>query len=239
MAGELLKPPKEHVTCGCGCGRKGLPRMKGGKPKKWKDGKVHTRNCDKNKCRACRGSSIKGRANRRELRFAKSIKGRRVALSGARGGGADVTVELRTCRMYFEETEQFDYIRVPSKWAPLADLPSVLGATPRVWRDDVIALVPIDDLIVMINHAKEDSPGKVASYSVMSDDLSVIRKWWSGEKVQAKFAEVSTRADRSGGPAALALSWGEGEGSDVKLAVMRRSDLDHLTQLAELDCIES
>lgn len=77
---------QNRITCPCGCNVYGAPR-----PKAWKDGLVHVRQCGRGptatkSCRHCDGARVKRRANSRERRVMSRLGGQRNPGSGAWGG---------------------------------------------------------------------------------------------------------------------------------------------------------
>lgn len=93
-----------RATCECGCERYGSPR-----PEAWKDGKVHTKNCQ---CITyCQASRQKHTAMRREDRVARTSGGRRNPGSGAQGG-----MDLRDHVFQIEETANVSITRGFRAW---------------------------------------------------------------------------------------------------------------------------
>lgn len=238
--GSLLKPAVERVDCPCGCGAVGIPRTKGNKPKRTKDGLVHTKNCDKKQCRYCRGGNVKRTANQRERRIARQLGGRRTVGSGARGEGTDITVALRIGQIYIEETTEKTYTRVPIGWAETVDMSPRPKAAPVAYVAADIAAIPYDDYLKIVKEASEhndDEPGSHPYLVIVDGKADKLAKWWTNKSVASKVFEVLDRADKSGGPATLLLSWPNRDGgrTEPQLAVMRTRDLENLADIARME----
>lgn len=202
---------KEVVDCPCGCGRSGTPRKK-----KWRDGKHHTRNCDKTKCPYCRGSSEAKTSAKRERGMSKELGARRVSGSG-RGHGADMVIEGQ---LYIETTKNIHVIStMRNAWLGAmgervddrARYHSIDGTPWCVGAGDLV-LVPFKSLVIVATSdfcnltTYQMQPTKPSAVKT----IETIARWYSNKAVTTKLANLKIRCKHAQLPGALMLEWESG-----------------------------
>ncbi len=152
--GSLLKA--DLVTCACGCGVEGRPRVKA-----WRDSLLHNRNC---RCHRCLAPTYRKNAAKRERKIARDTGGTRHALSGALSG-VDVSGPLIEIEETFNQAiargirRWWESKTVQAKVARLfahSRMTGVPAALVIGWdRRKRLAILPYEDLVSLCQQRLE------------------------------------------------------------------------------------